>query len=421
MDVLFVVPYMPNLIRTRPYNLIRHLSERGHRVTLFTLWVNEQEKEQIKHLRQICHEVQALPMPAWQSLWNSLRAVPGRHPLQTVYSWKPKLVSRLNGRSPYDVVHVEHLRGARYAVYLKQHTRLPVVWDSVDCISHLFRQAAAQSKSLLGRLRSRFELGRSAWYEGWLMDKFDHVLVTSPVDRQALQALTPAGATAAPISVLANGVDGANFYANPAVKRDPETLVVSGKMSYHANITMTLYLVKEIMPLVWAQRPSVKLIIAGKDPAREITALAEKPNVIVTGTVPSMTPYLQQATLAVAPITYGAGVQNKVLEAMACATPVIATSRAVSALQAVPGQDLLVADSAADFAAAILDVLDSPETQERLGRNGRHYVKKYHQWPAIAARLETIYQKAMGRLAGKICESSEKKPVADKIAQILVE
>ncbi|HFE67541.1 MAG TPA: glycosyl transferase family 1, partial [Chloroflexi bacterium] len=61
MDILFIVPYMPNLIRTRPYNLIRYLSERGHRVTLQTLWVNEQEKEQIEHLRQICHDVRALP------------------------------------------------------------------------------------------------------------------------------------------------------------------------------------------------------------------------------------------------------------------------------------------------------------------------------------------------------------------------
>ncbi len=395
MDILFIVPYMPNLIRTRPYNLIRHLSERGHRVTLLTLWVNEQEKEQIEHLRQMCHDAQALPMPAWQSLWNSLKAAPGRQPLQSVYSWKPELVSHLNGNSPYDVAHVEHLRGARYGVYLKQHTNLPVVWDSVDCISHLFRQAAAQSKSMLGRLRSRFELERTARYEGWLMDKFDRVLVTSPIDKQALLGLVPDGAAASPVSVLANGVDTVNFYPDPAVTRDPETLVISGKMSYHANITMALHLVNEIMPLVWAARPSVKLIIVGKDPAREITSLAENPNIIVTGTVDSVTPYLQQATVAVAPITYGAGVQNKALEAMACATPVITTPRAVSALQAAPGEDVLVADNAADFAAAILALLDDPEKRETLGRNGRRYVTATHQWSGIAAQLETIYQDAI--------------------------
>ncbi len=395
MDILFIVPYMPNLIRTRPYNLIRHLSERGHRVTLQTLWVNEQEKEQLEHLRQICHDVSALPMSTRQSLWNSLQAVPSRQPLQSVYSWNPELVSHLNGSSPYDVVHVEHLRGARYGVYLKQHTNLPVVWDSVDCISHLFRQAAAQSKSMLGRMRSRFELGRSAWYEGWLMDKFDHVLVTSPIDKQALLDLVPDDVAASPVSVLANGVDTINFYPDPAVTRDPETVVISGKMSYHANITMVLHLVNEIMPLVWAARPSVKLIIVGKDPVHEITALTDNPNIVVTGMVDAVTPYLQQATIAVAPITYGAGVQNKVLEAMACATPVITTPRAVSALQAVPGEDVLVADNAADFASAVLDVLDDPEKQEMLGRNGRRYVETTHQWSAIAAQLETIYQETV--------------------------
>lgn len=395
MNILFIVPYMPNLIRTRPYNLIRHLSERGHRVTLFTLWENEQEKNQIESLRQICHDVQALPMPAWQSLWNSLKAVPSRQPLQSVFSWKPELVSHLNGHSPFDLVHVEHLRGARYGTYLKQHTSLPVVWDSVDCISHLFRQAAAQSKSLLGRMRSRFELGRTAYYEGWLLDKYNHVLVTSPVDKQALLDLAPEKTTTAPISVLANGVDTVNFYPDPHVPRAEETLVISGKMSYHANITMVLYLVQEIMPLVWAQRPSVKLVIVGKDPVNEITALAENPNITVTGMVDSVTPYLQEATIAVAPITYGAGVQNKVLEAMACATPVITTPRAVAALQAVPGEDIMVAENASDYAAAILDMLGDPARQKVLGENGRRYVETYHQWPRIAARLETIYQETV--------------------------
>ncbi len=395
MDILFIVPYMPNLIRTRPYNLIRHLSQREHRVTLLTLWVNEQEKDQIEHLRDICHDVQALPMPAWQSLWNSLRAVPSRQPLQSVYSWKPELVSHLNGNSPFDVVHVEHLRGARYGVYLQQHTSLPIVWDSVDCISHLFRQAAAQSKNMLSRVRSRFELSRSAYYEGWLLDKFNHILVTSPLDKQALLGLAPDKEKVAPMSVVANGVDTINFYPDPTVIRDPETLVISGKMSYHANITMVLHLVNEIMPLVWAQRPSVKLIIVGKDPVHEITTLANNPNIVVTGTVDAITPYLQQATIAVAPITYGAGVQNKVLEAMACATPVITTSRAISALRAVPDEDVMVADNVTDFASAILRVLSDPEKQKMLGKNGRRYVEAYHQWSAIAAQLETIYQETI--------------------------
>ena len=142
------------------------------------------------------------------------------------------------------------------------------------------------------------------------------------------------------ISVLPNGVDLGYFYVGEELKREPATLVISGKMSYHANVSMTLEMVREILPVIWDQRPETKLWIVGKDPPREIQELGQHPKITVTGTVPDIRPYLQNATIAVAPITYGAGIQNKVLEAMACATPVVASSQAVSALNTISGKDI---------------------------------------------------------------------------------
>ena len=395
MNVLFIVPYVPNLVRTRPYNLIRHLADRGNRVTVLTIWANEQEQAGLAHLKEICHEVHAIPMPLWHSLLNSALALPNtKKPLQSVYSWNPSLLDAINSDA-YDVVHVEHLRGSRFGLHMKQHTNLPVVWDSVDCITHLFRQAASQSKSLKGRFRSWLDLERTAWYEGWLLDKFNHILVTSPVDRDALLSLKHSGSTPAPISVLGNGVDVEHFSPDPTVKREPATLVISGKMSYHANVTMTLHLVNEIMPHVWQQRPDAKLLVVGKDPTREIQALAENPNIVVTGTVDALPPYLQKATVAVAPITYGAGIQNKILEAMGCGTPVVTTPHAVAALCIEPERDLLVADAPEAYAEAILSIIENPQQQMDLGRNGRTYVEQYHHWPNVAARLEKIYAEAI--------------------------
>jgi glycosyltransferase involved in cell wall biosynthesis len=145
------------------------------------------------------------------------------------------------------------------------------------------------------------------------------------------------------------------------------------------------------MPQVWAARPQVRLWIVGKDPAPEIRALGEQPNVTVTGTVDSILPYLQKAAVAVAPIQYGAGIQNKVLEAMACATPVIASSLAVSALETAPGKDLLVADSPGEWVEAILELLDSPEKRREIGGAGRQYVEEHHRWGKIVEDLEAIY------------------------------
>jgi glycosyltransferase involved in cell wall biosynthesis len=154
---------------------------------------------------------------------------------------------------------------------------------------------------------------------------------------------------------------------------------------------MALYVAGEIMPLIWRHRPEVKLEIVGKDPVREVVALAQNPAITVTGSVPDMRPYLQRATVAAVPITYGAGIQNKVLEAMACATPVVTTPQAVTAISAVPGRDLLVAADAETLAEEILCLLSDPAMQRSIGYSGRTYVERYHDWRNIVAQLEGIY------------------------------
>jgi sugar transferase (PEP-CTERM/EpsH1 system associated) len=405
MDLLFLVPYVPNLIRVRPYNLIRSLTDRGHRVTLMTLSTGE--GDELAKLKDHCHRIYAYDLPTWRSLYNALTALPTSTPLQAMYCWQPALAHRSteiikngNKKVPYHVIHIEHLRGARYGLHLKEHLnnldlQVPLVWDSVDCITHLFDQAAARSQKRVSRWLTRFELRRTRDYEGYLIGQFDRVLVTSQVDRGALLSLDPSEDPPPNILVLPNGVDLAYFTPDNGVAGQDATLVVSGKMSYHANVTMVLVLVNEILPLVWERKPEVKLWIVGKDPSNQIKNLAREPAITVTGTVDDIRPYLRSATIAVAPIQYGAGIQNKVLEAMACGAPVITTSQAISALEAQPGQDLLVADQPAEFAQTILALLDDREQQRKLSAAGRRYVEQHHNWDHIAAQLEEIYLAAI--------------------------
>lgn len=393
MEILFIVPYVPSLVRVRPFNLIRALTANGHQVTVLTLWTSEQEKAELEALRRECAAVYALALPLWRSLWNMVCALPRGVPLQSLFAWHPELLGLVHppAMRPFDVVHVEHLRGVMYGLELKQKG-YPVVWDSVDCITHLFEQTAVQSQDVLGRWRSTFDLKRTARYEGWLTTQFDRVLVTSAADQKALMALHPDGRSDLPITVLTNGVDLDYFCPDPALPRDPHTVVVSGKMSYHANVTMVLYLLQEIMPLVWAKQPEVKVWVVGKDPKPELVRWGEHPQVLVTGEAEDIRPFLRRATMAVAPVRYGAGIQNKVLEAMACGTPVIASPTAVSALQLTPNQEVVIANGAEAFAQAILALLSDSEKHAALIANGRRYVETHHRWPAIAHELEHIYQ-----------------------------
>ena len=415
MRILFTVPYTPNRIRVRPYEFVRALLRAGHDVTLAALWTSAEEQEDLRRLAQCGARILAQPMPAWRSAANSLLALPTGTPLQAVYSWQPPLfeaVLAAHAAQPFDVMHVEHLRGSRYGLELMRRLagaaqRPAVVWDSVDCISHLFAQAARSSRSLKGRLMTRLELPRTQRYEAQLVRSFDHTVVTSAVDKAALVALAEGGVSksyAASIDVVPNGVDLELFSPRAPEDRHANRIVFSGKMSYHANVTAALHLVNDIMPAVWAQRPDAEVWLVGKEPPPELRALdsgaqAQERRVVVTGAVPAMQEYIQSAAVAAAPLLYGAGIQNKVLEAMACATPVVASPQASQSLAAVAGQDFLRASTPPEFAAAIVALLQSPTLRQSVGCAGRRFVETHHSWDSAVAQLATIYAATIARQA----------------------
>jgi polysaccharide biosynthesis protein PslH len=409
MNILYITPYAPDPIRVRPYSLIRALVQRGDCVTLATVWERPDELASLERLRAEGVAVVAAPLTRSRRAWNMLRALPTSRPLQASYCDSPELrrlmrplcLARPGG---FDVVHVEHLRGAVFGLACKAHmlaspdgARTPIVWDSVDCITYLFEQAARRSQSLRSRLMTSLELGRTRKYEGWLAGAFDRVLVTSQADRRAFESLATAPA---PIDVIPNGVDLDAFRPGEA-PRQPNTIVFSGKMSYHANVTAALYLANEVMPLVWAQLPEARLIIAGSRPAPAVAKLGEtyRGQVEITGYLPDLRIPLQRASISAAPLLYGAGIQNKVLEAMACATPVVATPRAVAALDTHPGVDCLVADAPQAFADALLRLFYDSELRARIGAAGRAYVEARHDWRAVANQLESSYREAISQVA----------------------
>jgi glycosyltransferase involved in cell wall biosynthesis len=485
--ILYLVPYAPTPIRTRPYNLIRHLARRGHALTLATVWERPDERRALAELAGEGIEVIAARLARPRAAMNMLLAVASNQPLQAAYCWQPALVRALQprlvpGAEQFDVIHVEHLRGARYGLHFKaqglrlksqdsslktqvsrpnprfaplrgQIARTPILWDSVDCISLLFEQAARNSRSGFGRWVTQFELGRTRRYEGRVARQFDRVLVTSESDKAAMEQLqtsnfklqtagrnarrssqppicpdrfatlspwakglgvgheltygnsAPSNRTNRPnpypqISVLSNGVDLDYFTPNDG-PRSTDTVVLTGKMSYHANVTAALHLVEDIMPRVWAQRPEARVEIVGQAPPAEVRALAERhaPRVTVTGYVPDVRPHLWSAAVAAAPIVYGVGTQNKVLEAMACAAPVVATPQAVSALQTRAGEAVLVAEGAEGLAAEILRLLDDEALRRRLAEAGHRYVVQHHHWGTISAVLEEHYRELVGAAA----------------------
>ena len=407
MQILFVCPYTPTPIRTRPYNLIRTLLERGHSVTLATLVENENEQRILQEFAEKGVRVLAERFSKRAAGLNVIRALGMGKPLQAVYSWRAQLAKRIVSEiviahPHFDVAHVEHLRGAQYGVWIQTQLpgHIPIVWDSVDCISLLFEQAAHVSRNAFGRTVTRFELPRTRRHEAWLVNQFPRVLVTSPKDKRALEELgdkfDARTHDADQIIVLPNGVD-LDYFAPMTLPRDDCSLILTGKMSYHANATAAMYLVNDVMPRVWTHMPNVRVQIVGQNPPREVAQLAQHDpkRVSVTGMVDDLRPYLAKATIAVAPIMYGVGIQNKVLEAMAMQTPVVTTELSVSALNVRRDEHVLVGNSAEDLASAIVRLLNDPVWREQVGVHGRRYVEQNHNWKKIIEQLERIYNEVI--------------------------
>ena len=397
MNILYVTPYVPSRIRTRPYHLIRALVDRGHRVTLVTAsGTSVEEAEQADALRAWGVEVNRFPVPRIRSLANCVGALPSREPFQAVFSYHPAMAERvrqLTRAGGFDVVHIEHLRAARLVAAVEG---VPVVYDSVDTISLLFELAARSSPSLRSRLMTLLDLRRTRRYEAELLTRYDQVVITSQRDKEALEALgdryLDPGVPRAPVTVVTNGVD--LDYFRPLEdqgQRNDRLAIFTGKMSYHANEASALYFAQEVLPYIWAQDPEVRFQIVGKDPTETIQRLAADERIEVTGTVPDLRPYLGNAAVAVCPAPYAVGIQNKVLEAMAMAVPVVCTTAAAAGTEARPGEVFLVANAPETFAVGVLRVMSDPGLAARMAAAGRRYVERHHSWEASARQLVGIY------------------------------
>ncbi len=402
LNIIFVTPYRPDIVRVRPYQFIRYLSKLGHKVTL-VYYDSPDKLIPGEELKSICQNIYAFPLTKLRAIVNCSFCLLTKKPLQSAYGFNKKMANQLsdlilNDKGSFDLIHFEHLRSVEFGRNLlinNPRSRINMVWDSVDSITHLFRQAAKQHPMWAGRKFLEFETNRTAKYEPYFASLFNKVLVTSKKDQQIFYELLQKENLKADINVVANGVDLEYFGVTQTRTREKDTLVISGKMSYHANQRMVEKIVLEIMPLIWQKKPSVKLWVVGQNPSQEIINFGSDPRILVTGYVDDIRPYLMNATIAVAPLAYGAGIQNKILEAMACSTPVIASPIALQALSAIPGRDLLSAEDTQSFADAVIGLLSDSDRCEKIGNAGRLFVENHHTWKIATEKLVGIYQDAI--------------------------
>jgi glycosyltransferase involved in cell wall biosynthesis len=166
-------------------------------------------------------------------------------------------------------------------------------------------------------------------------------------------------------------------------------------MDYFPNVDAMDYFCREIFPGVREAVPAVRLYIVGRNPTPQIRQLSHQPNVIVTGAVPDVRPYLARARVAVAPLRIARGVQNKILEAMAMGLPVVGTPAALQGTWATPADGVRMAESPYAFTHELVTLLKEHALQRQCALQARRYVQEHHQWDIHNARLEALLRETV--------------------------
>lgn len=397
MRILFIAPYLPSLIRFRSYNFIKSLAKRGHEIWLLCLADRRSDADSVERLRPYCRRIETVYLSPARGLMNCLTHALSPVALQSAYCFSKSLKARVGNTlsaEDFDVVHVEHIRAAHFLP--EESITSPTVFDSVDCITTLYREFSLQKPSAVARLIARIESRKLSHYEPIQASRFARVIVTSDRERRELKQL----ASHLNIDVVSCGVD-LEYFVRAHDSVEPSHIVISGKMSYFANEAAASFFCTEVLPLIRAREPRATLTIVGSSPSKRVLQYGAMPGVTVTGFVPDIRPLLNRAYVAVCPITVGAGIQTKVLEAMAMGKPVVATSKACQALSAKDGEDLLIADEPKAFAEAVVRVLRDDKLALKLGQNGRKYVENNHSWDENVRMLEEVYHKAIASISEK--------------------
>ena len=297
-------------------------------------------------------------------------------------------IRELLGRRSFDVAQVAGSAMAGVASALEP---LPAVLGPVDTWHLNVSAAATLEGSRTARLRRRLNERLVRRFGATAYRPYRRVVAVSPEDARILRELDPT----VRFEVVPNGVDVDYFAPSPAVAAEPGLIVFVGAMQWAPNVQAAQWLVHSVLPLVRARRPDARVAIVGRQPTPEVLSMAGLDGVEVTGEVPDVRPWLWRAHAVACPMVSGTGIKNKLLEALACGAPCVATSLACQGVDVSADEHLLVADSAERFAESVVALLADSRLRARVGAAGRALAVEHHSWDGAARGYERIYELAL--------------------------
>lgn len=382
------LPYPPDRgDRLRVYHFARVLSEK-HQLTLITFISRKSDAANLPALENIFSRIYPIYWPPLRSYFAVLSAMFRDIPLQVGYYHSRQMnefINRHLTENQYDLIYTHLIRMAPYTRNLRG---TPKILDMTDVISTEIERSLPYRFGP-SRWLYQLELPRLRKYEAQAASDFDACWLISKaeVDRYASLTSNPEP------QIVNNGIDAKHFFPDPKMERK-QRLIFVGHLGVYHNVDAARYLAREIWPIIHQEYPEYQLDIVGAGPAPEVLQLAELQGVNVHGYVQDLNQVLNQSAMLVAPLRFAAGIQNKVLEAMATATPVVTTSLVNEGIEGTSGHDLIVADTPREIILAIKFLINQPAAARQIGQQGFQFVRNNFSWQnvqqAIAEWLPAI-------------------------------
>ena len=373
-NILYLVhrlPYPPNKgDKVRSYHLLKHLSRR-HRIFLGTFIDDPDDEVHVATVRALCADLHVTRLHPRRARVASLNALLAGDPLTLRYYRSPAMSDWVNQLCRANHIDAAVIFSSAMAQYVEDFQRLPTLIDFVDVDSAKWTQYAPRHRWPLSWLYHR---------EGRLLLDYERRVAARSTrsyfvtENEAALFCQQAPECRVRVEAMCNGVDADYFSPEPSrsspYRGDELPVVFTGAMDYLPNVDAVTWFTQEVLPDILKRWPHARFHIVGRSPTAEVLALAGD-RVAVSGTVPDVRSYLQHAAVVVAPLRIARGIQNKILEAMAMARPVIASTECAAAVDAENGTELLTASSPAEYIAELGRVLDSAGAAVSIGQAAR--------------------------------------------------
>ncbi len=295
----------------------------------------------------------------------------------------------------FDLVQIENLEMAIYLPEIRaMQPNVPIIYDAHNAEyalqQRIYETERASLLHLPGAAYSYIQARRVGTFEAEVCHQVDHIFAVSDTDARLLGRL---GADT-PITVVPNGIS-TSIYQQPAtqpIDLQKPALLFTGKMDYRPNVDAALWFAEDILPLIRQQLPEAHFYIVGQSPHSRLDVLRGQAGITLTGLVPAVLPYLQAASVFVVPLRMGSGTRLKVLQAMAVGCPIVSTTIGAQGLAITDGEELFLADTAKEFARAVIRVQENPEQKRLMGEKARAFVRQHYDWSVLIPQVQAVYR-----------------------------